>query len=398
MDAAPVVISVRGLGKRYRIRRQGQTTLKSAALRLLRRAPVREEEFWALRDVSFEVRQGEMLGVIGRNGAGKSTLLGLIVGTITPTTGEVETTGRISSLLELGAGFHPDLTGRENVYLNGSILGLRRADIARRFDAIVAFSELERFIDVPVKHYSSGMFVRLAFSVAMEVDPDILIVDEVLSVGDERFREKCRDRIGEFRRRGKTFLIVSHEMETIQSLCDRAILLERGETVLMDRPVRAVNEYHVLNAPGPGEGPARRESGSREIEIAAVEVLDAAGRPAAAVNPREPLLVRMRWRARQPVDDPVFGFALADAEERTLYGTNTAIDGFALPRAAGEGVVELAIDSLPFLRGRYHLTVAVHDREHRVYHRLDNAATITVLPDGEHAGAIRLSARWRTGA
>jgi ABC-type polysaccharide/polyol phosphate transport system ATPase subunit len=188
-------IAVENLGKRYRLLHQGQTTLKTAALRLFSRE-ARGEEFWALRRVSFDVRAGESLGIIGRNGAGKSTLLGLIAGTITPTEGTVETNGRISSLLELGAGFHPELTGRENVFLNGSILGLRRREIARRLDAIVAFSELERFIDQPVKHYSSGMFVRLAFSVAMEVDPDILIVDEVLSVGDERFREKCRGASG----------------------------------------------------------------------------------------------------------------------------------------------------------------------------------------------------------
>jgi ABC-type polysaccharide/polyol phosphate transport system ATPase subunit len=388
-------ISVRGLGKRYRLVRQGQTTLKSAVLRALRRGPRAGEEFWALRGCSFEVRPGETLGIIGRNGAGKSTLLGLIAGTITPTEGAVETRGRISSLLELGAGFHPDLTGRENVYLNGSILGLRRRDIARRFDAIVAFSELERFIDVPVKHYSSGMFVRLAFAVAMEVDPEILIVDEVLSVGDERFREKCRVRIGEFRRRGKTFLIVSHDMDTIETLCERVMVLERGETVLMDTPTRAVNEYHAINAPDAGEGPAVREWGTREAEITGVELVVAGGGAATTVRAADRLLARIRWRAPRRIEDPAFGFALGDSEGRVLFGTNTALEGLAIPAIEGSGEIALEIEALPFLRGRYYLSFAIHSRDYRTFHRLDNCSVITVAPDSDRAGSVRIPVRWR---
>lgn len=392
--AEPSAIAVTGLGKRYRLAHRGESTLKTAMLRLLSRGAPPAEEFWALRRVSFAVRRGETLGIIGRNGAGKSTLLGLIAGTITPTEGTVETTGRISSLLELGAGFHPDLTGRENVFLNGSILGLRRRDIVRRLDAIVAFSELERFIDLPVKHYSSGMFVRLAFSVAMEVDPEILIVDEVLSVGDERFREKCRVRIGEFRRRGKTFLIVSHDMDTIQTICDRVLVLDRGETVLEDVPARAVNEYHAINAPGEGEGPAVREWGTREAEILGVELRNPRGEEIATLGAREGFTASLRWRASRRIDDPVFGFALSDGEGRVLYGTNTAIDGCTVPSIAGEGTLSLEVESLPLLRGRYYLSFAIHSRDHHTFHRLDNCRAVTVAPDGEHAGTIRLAARW----
>lgn len=387
-------ISVRGLGKLYRLRRQGHSTLKTAALRLFSRAAGRDDEFWALRRVTFDVRQGETLGIIGRNGAGKSTLLGLIAGTITPTEGAVGTSGRISSLLELGAGFHPDLTGRENVFLNGSILGLRRRDIVRRLDAIIAFSELERFIDQPVKHYSSGMFVRLAFSVAMEVDPDILIVDEVLSVGDERFREKCRVRIGEFRRRGKTFLIVSHDMDTIQTVCDRVLLLDRGETLLEDVPARAVNEYHAINAPGEGEGPAVREWGTREAEILGVDLRTDRGEDCATLGARDGFTATVRWRAARRIDDPVFGFALCDGEGKVVYGTNSAIDGCSLPPLEGEGKIAFEVEPLPFLRGRYYLSFAIHSRDHRTYHRLDNCRCVTVAPDGEHAGTVRLAARW----
>jgi len=397
-DPSAVAISVRGLGKRYRLQHRGQTTLKTAALQLFSRGPNNNEEFWALRDVSFEVRPGETLGIIGRNGAGKSTLLGLIAGTITPTEGAVRTEGRISSLLELGAGFHPDLTGRENIFLNGSILGLRRRDIAQRLDAIVAFSDLERFIDHPVKHYSSGMFVRLAFSVAMEVDPDILILDEVLSVGDERFREKCRVRIGEFRRRGKTFLIVSHDMDTIQALCERVLVLDRGKTVLEDVPARAVNEYHAINVlgEGPSEGPEAREWGTREAVILGVTLRDERGDHVTTLGAREGFTAEVRWRATRRIEDPVFGFALCDAEGRLLYGTNTVIDGCAIPAIEGDGAIEFEVESIPFQRGRYYLTFAIHSRDHKTYHRLDNCRSVSVTPDGEHAGTVRLAARWKS--
>ena len=396
-DPAAVAIAVSGLGKRYRLQHQGQTTLKSAFLRFFSRGPSRAEEFWALRDVSFGLRRGETLGIIGRNGAGKSTLLGLIAGTITPTEGTVRTNGRISSLLELGAGFHPDLTGRENVFLNGSILGLRRRDIAQRLDAIVAFSELERFIDHPVKHYSSGMFVRLAFSVAMEVDPEILILDEVLSVGDERFREKCRVRIGEFRRRGKTFLIVSHDMDTIQSVCDRVLVLDGGRTVLEDAPARAVSEYHVINAQGEGagEGPEVRESGTREAVIVGVALRDARGEDLTTLGACEGFTAVVRWRATRRIENPVFGFALCDSEGRTLYGTNTAIDRYPIPAIEGEGALAFEVESIPFQRGRYYLTFAIHSRDHKIFHRLDNCRAVAVTPDGQHAGTVRLATRWK---
>ncbi len=395
-DPSPVAIAVSGLGKSYRIQHQGQTTLKTATLRLFSRDSEFDEKFWALRSVSFSVRPGETLGIIGRNGAGKSTLLGLIAGTITPTEGEVRTAGRISSLLELGAGFHPDLTGRENIFLNGSILGLRRRDIAQRFDAIVAFSELERFIDHPVKHYSSGMFVRLAFSVAMEVDPEILILDEVLSVGDERFREKCRVRINEFRRRGKTFLIVSHDMDTIQAICERVLVLDRGRTVLEDLPARAVSEYHTINARGEsaGEGPEVREWGTREAVILDVSLRDARGNVVTTLGAREGFTAHLRWRADRRIEDPVFGFALCDAEGRLLYGTNTAIDGCALTAIEGEGAIGFAVESIAFQRGRYYLTFAIPSRDHKTYHRLDNCLSVVVTPDGEHAGTVQLAARW----
>jgi ABC-2 type transport system ATP-binding protein/lipopolysaccharide transport system ATP-binding protein len=231
----------------------------------------------------------------------------------------------------------------------------------------------------------------------MEVDPEILILDEVLSVGDERFREKCRVRINDFRRRGKTFLIVSHDMDTIQSICDRVLVLERGATVLEDVPARAVSEYHAINTLGEGaiEGPEVREWGSREAVIAGVELLDARGGALDTLGAREGFTAKVRWRAERRIEDPVFGFALCDGEGRQLYGTNTAIDGCAIPAIEGEGAIELEIDSIPFQRGRYYLTFAIHSRDHRTFHRLDNCRAVTVMPDGEHAGTVHLEARWK---
>ncbi|HWR97870.1 MAG TPA: Wzt carbohydrate-binding domain-containing protein, partial [Candidatus Methanoperedens sp.] len=225
--------------------------------------------------------------------------------------------------------------------------------------------------------------------------PEILIVDEVLSVGDERFREKCRGRIGELHRRGRTFLIVSHDMDTIQAVCDRVLVLDRGEAVLEAAPGRAVNEYHAINAAGAGEGPAAREWGSREAEIVGVDLRAQDGGELAALGAGAGFTALVRWRAARRLEDPVFGFALSDADGKVLYGTNTLIDGFPIPALEGSGEIALEIAPLPFLRGRYYLTFAIHSRDHRTFHRLDNCRAVSVTPDGEHAGTVRLAARWR---
>jgi len=392
VDAA---ITVRELGKKYTLRHHGQATLKSTALSLLGKRPPRKD-FWALRDVSFTVRRGETLGIIGRNGAGKSTLLGVITGTITPTGGDVSTTGRISSLLELGAGFHPDLTGRENVYLNGSILGMKKKDIARRFDDIVAFAELEDFIDMPVKHYSSGMFVRLAFSIAMEVDPDILIVDEVLSVGDEKFQEKCLHRIRQFRKGGRTLLIVSHSMDTIQDMCDRSLLLSHGELVVIDTPGRVIHEYRNIGMYDEKEGLSVKEWGSREVEITGVTFHNDRGEETRRFLSSEGLSVRIAYQAKERIENPVFGFSVASAEGRTVFGSNTQIEGFPVPAVEGSGCLELVMSPLPFMRGKFFFSFSIHSGDHiENYHRLENTHSIAVTPATNEEGFVKLPLTWR---
>jgi len=246
-----VVISVEHLSKRYRLGETGAGTLKEAFAQWLektrRNMPdsrhAEAEEIWALRDVSFEVRRGEVLGVIGRNGAGKSTLLKILTRITEPTSGRAVLRGRAASLLEVGTGFHPDLTGRENIYLNGAILGMKKAEIARKFDEIVAFAELERFIDTPVKRYSSGMYVRLAFAVAAHLEADILLVDEVLAVGDAAFQRKCLNKMAEVTQKGRTVLFVSHNMATIESLCGRALLLDKGKVVAAGSVSSTISRY-----------------------------------------------------------------------------------------------------------------------------------------------------------
>jgi ABC-2 type transport system ATP-binding protein/lipopolysaccharide transport system ATP-binding protein len=393
--SANAVVTVSGLGKMYRLRHHGQATLKSAALGLLGKHPPRED-FWALRNISFDVRQGETLGIIGSNGAGKSTLLGLITGTITPTEGSISSRGRISSLLELGAGFHPDLTGRENIFLNGSILGLKMADIRRKFDDIVAFAELEEFIDMPVKHYSSGMFVRLGFSVAMKVEPDVLIVDEVLSVGDEKFQEKCLHHIRTFISKGNTLLIVSHSMETIQSMCDRTLLLNRGEQVVLDEPGRAIHEYRNIGMYDEKDGVSVKEWGSREVEITGISFYNGAGEEARRYLSGEDLRITIRYRARERIVSPVFGFSVASARGETIFGTNTQIGNCTVPAVEGEGEIGLDFSPLPFMRGKLFFSFSIHSEDHLTnFHRQENVHSISVTPAGNEEGFVKLPVKWR---
>jgi ABC-type polysaccharide/polyol phosphate transport system ATPase subunit len=241
----PGTVELKNAGMRYRIYRERATTLKEAAVHLFRHLRT-AQDFWALRDIELRVRPGEAVGLIGANGSGKSTLLKLVAGVMEPTTGSVEVAGRISPMIELGAGFDPELTGRENVFLNGALLGFSRRQMEKKFDGIVEFAELRDFIEVPVKNYSSGMHMRLGFAVAVDVDPQILIVDEILAVGDEHFQKKCMERIDAFRKSGVTILYVSHAMDTVERLCDRAVLLNHGQVLLDGRPREVIARYHAL--------------------------------------------------------------------------------------------------------------------------------------------------------
>lgn len=402
-------IELTGVSKIYR-RYSGRqfSTLKSA---LLQRSLVRDlrpsEVFPALSDVSFTVQKGSTYGVIGRNGSGKSTALKVVAGITKPTSGTVRVTGRISALIELGAGFHPEISGRENVFINGIMLGLTRREIQERFDEIVDFAELKEFIDAPVKTYSSGMYMRLGFAVAIHVNPDVLLVDEVLAVGDEGFTHKCLDKFAELRRRGKTILLVTHSLGLVERFCDEALWLNAGRAREHGDPRRVIDAYltaveegeekllaattakavaevapqttPATPAPGPGQPELQNmfqavegRWGSREIEIGAVTLLDGSGQPSFVFHSGDPVAVRLDVIAHSPATDFVFGVSLFNAEGVCCYGTNTYLEEMTSERLEGAGDVTFAIDSLDLVEGTYKLDVAVHKRDGYPYdyHRL----------------------------
>ncbi|MGD9797108.1 MAG: ABC transporter ATP-binding protein [Acidimicrobiia bacterium] len=358
-------IEVVDVSKRFRLTTERHSSLKERVVHAGRRSSA--VDFWALSGIGFDVEEGQTVGLLGHNGSGKSTLLKCIGSILRPTSGEIRTWGRMASLLELGAGFHPDLTGRENVYLNASILGLSKRDTDARFDEIVAFAELERFIDQQVKHYSSGMYVRLGFSVATSVDPEILLVDEVLAVGDEAFQHKCLDRIKRFQREGRTIVFVTHAADLVRQICDRVVVLDGGRQMIYGPPsdaVRAFREglYHVAEGEGaPREGsdaPAAPGLGDRiRIRSVVVEYPDAA-RP--YVHSGEPLAVRICFEAFQPVEDVVFALTIGSTDGRVLHGTSTTVLRERLPVLDGVGEITFEYGAVNLLEGRYPLTMAIH--------------------------------------
>ncbi len=386
-------VEVVNVSKRYLLRKEAGRSLKSTVVGLLTGKRIRED-LWALRDVAFSADQGETVGIIGANGAGKSTLLGVIAGTITPTSGVVRVHGRMSTLLELGAGFHPDLTGRENIFLNGSILGLSRKYIQERFTGIVEFAGLSEFIDMPVKHYSSGMYVRLGFAVAVEVDPDILLVDEVLAVGDEEFRKKCIARMAEFQKAGKTILVVSHDLEAVKRMCHKLVLLGEGKIVHLGDPEKVVAEYRRLGLQEQ-DNVVKREWGTREAVISGVQFLDEAGTESLRFKGGEPIIVSIFYRCPRRIEDPIFGFAISDYQGRMCYGSNTILDDAPIDHIEGEGQVRLVLDSPPLMRGKFYFSFSVHSRDHQTnYHRLDNMHSIWITSDTKREGFIRLVSKW----
>lgn len=385
-------ITVEEVTKEFRLRAAGRT-LKSAAIDILRGRSGRRR-FAALRDVSFSVQRGETVGLIGANGAGKSTLLSILSGTMAPTRGRVSVTGTVSSLLELGAGFHPDLTGRENVYLYGAIMGLSRARMRERFDAVVAFSGLKEFIDQPVKHYSSGMYVRLGFAVAVEVDPDVLLIDEVLAVGDADFQRKCLNKMKEFRERRKTMLIISHDLHTIQSVSDRILLLDEGQVKGLGRPDQVVNQYRAASSAGKAKGMGR-EWGTGEVRLMDVCFLDRTGSERATFGWGERVTAVLRYHASGCIERPVFGFAVCDEQGRLVHGSNTQIAGVTIPEVTGSGEIRLQLDELNLASGTYLFSFSVHSEDHtKNYHRLEHRFPLTVTTETPFEGVCYLPSKW----
>jgi ABC-type polysaccharide/polyol phosphate transport system ATPase subunit len=422
--------------RRYSQRRQFKT-LKSALLsRSLTRDLRPDETFTAVRDVTVSVQRGRTLGVIGRNGSGKSTLLKLVAGITKPTSGTVHVNGRISALIELGAGFHPEISGRENVFINGIMLGLTKRQVARRFDEIVDFAELTDFIDAPVKTYSSGMYMRLGFAVAIHVDPDVLLVDEVLAVGDEGFTHKCLDKFSEFKRRGKTILLVTHSLGLVERFCDEALWMDSGSmkaigdpkrvvgayitdvevseeqqlaagdakaqeslaVVSPDEPVAAVLPDHPIEtAVGPADMFRATEGrwGSREIEITDVQLSGPDSEPGHVFHSGEPLTVRITLRSPIANEDFVIGIGIFNAEGVCCYGTNTNIEDLKAVRILGDAEAYFTIESLDLVEGTYKLDVAVHklDGYPYDYHRL--LYTFRVKSRTKDVGIYRPRHAWR---
>ena len=412
-------------------------TLKSALLRgSLIRDLKPDETFTAVNDVSFTVPAGRTLGVIGRNGSGKSTMLKLVAGITKPTSGSVTVNGRISALIELGAGFHPEISGRENVFINGIMLGLSKREVAKRFDEIVEFAELKDFIDAPVKTYSSGMYMRLGFAVAIHVDPDVLLVDEVLAVGDEGFTHKCLDKFAEFKRRGKTILLVTHALSMVERFCDDALWLDRGEKKGIGDPKRMVDAYVTAveiseeQHLAAGDAKAQESSavvspdeaasavlpdhpiesaaapsnmflaaegrwGSREVEITDVALSSPDSERGHVFQSGHPLDVRIRMRAPVPIEDFVVGVGLFNAEGVCCYGTNTHLENYTSQRLQGDAEVTFRIESLDLIEGTYKVDVAVHklDGYPYDYHRL--LYTFRVKSRTKDVGIYRPPHQWQ---
>jgi ABC-type polysaccharide/polyol phosphate transport system ATPase subunit len=391
---APGRIIVDRVSRTFRVYPKAQRTLKDV---FVSRGRSGARDVQALRDISLTVEPGAAVGLVGRNGSGKTTLLRIISGIIKPTSGRVEAVGRIASLLELGAGFHPDFTGRENVYLNGSIHGLSRARVREVMDEIVAFAELEQFIDLPVRTYSSGMYMRLGFSVAAHIQSDVLLLDEVFAVGDEQFQRKCFGKIAEFKNRGGTILFVSHDAQAVERLCERAVLLRQGEVAFDGSTRDAIAAYRRLLAAdaNPDELEAGlREWGSGEARILSAQLLDDDGDERNQFAAGEPATVRLVVAAEEGVAPPRVSLELRDegglvlgavAEETALLGWNAS---------AGERELRFQLGRLPLADGRFHLRLALLDADGHPLHSLDDAVRFFVFPLGEQTGAVLLDGVW----
>ncbi len=449
MTPAIDVLNVSKVYRRY-ARRKQFATLKSALLDGSLLGDLKPEEaFPALRGVSFSVPKGCTYGVIGRNGSGKSTLLKCVAGITRPTEGSVEVDGRISALIELGAGFHPEISGRENIFINGIMLGLTKKEVTRRFDEIVDFAEMGEFIDAPVKTYSSGMYMRLGFAVAIHVDPEVLLVDEVLAVGDQGFTHKCLDKFSEFRRRNKSILLVTHSLDLVEKFCDEAHWLDHGKTKGEGDPKRVVAAYVIdvedseenelakaesarvaasapevrggdrrdcvrrsprmgaeeapqnpvddATTPSDGFKSAEGRWGTREIEITEVTISGSGGETGHVFQSGESIQVHMKVTAKEPITDFVFGLGLFNADGVCVYGTNTGLEELTLSEINGNGEVTFTIDHLDLVEGTYRLDLAAHklDGYPYDYHRL--LYTFRVKSRVRDVGIYRPDHKWSFG-
>lgn len=418
------VIRVKDVWKKYKIYHDKGNTLKE---RVLFKNRNRHDDRWVLKNITFDINQGETVGLIGENGSGKSTLLKLLTRIIYPNQGEIEITGKVSSLLELGAGFHPDMTGRENIYMNASIFGLSKEEIDKKLEQIIDFSELSDYIDSPVRTYSSGMYMRLAFSVAINVEPDILLIDEILAVGDVNFQRKCYYKMRDIKNRGVTIVIVTHDHSVVEKLCDKAIWIDEGEVRMIDAPKPCINAYlqnmaekqerlaalhsssqttvdsSALTEDNNGaltdsEGTDRTDDhnrwGSREVEIVKVALEGIKSSSKHVFTSGEPVRITAEFKVNSNVTEPVFGVGIFNQEGISCYGTNTAIDDIKIKELTDSGTIEFSIDELLLVEGRYTLDVAVHAEDGRAYDYQKSCYEFEVVSEKKDIGVCRLKHTW----
>ena len=392
-DRDPVV-RVSHLSKRFRLFHERNQSLKQS---LLQRRRSSYEDFWALRNISFDVMEGETFGIIGHNGSGKSTLLKCLTKILEPDEGSVSVNGSISALLELGAGFHPELSGRENVFLNAAILGVSRRHVEARFDDIVEFSGLDQFIDTPVKNYSSGMFVRLGFAVAVNVDPDVLIIDEVLAVGDADFQAKCGDKIADFRDRGKTIVLVTHGMSDVVRLCRRAAWIDHGNLRMIGAPHEITDAYmRTTHAGRSVQYVDGLRWGSGEVRVAAVEILGADGRPVDFARSGEPHAIQLRLTADQPVIAPEVVISIYDQNATLVSEVSTRTRDAFIDQVHGERTIAFELDTLPLTEGTYEMSCSVVDESgQREYDVRSRFVKFDVLKgESGDEGLVTLGGTW----
>ena len=391
-----IVIRVDNLGKKYRLGQVHTDLLSEKISNNLKKLVNRfrpkkdfspftfnasnvsqEKDFWALKDVSFEVKQGEVVGIIGRNGAGKSTLLKILSRITEPTEGKVELIGRVGSLLEVGTGFHPELTGRENIFLNGAILGMKKAEIKKKFYEIVAFAEVEKFIDTPVKRYSSGMYVRLAFAVAAHLEPEILLVDEVLAVGDAQFQKKCLGKMGEVAKEGRTVLFVSHNMGAIENLCEKSLWLDGGSVRNIGPSYDIIQQY--LSSLREVKSEQRNLLSGKAAVIQLVECTDMEGRSCLAVGMGSPLTVGIHYEVAKAVEALGFGISIENQSGQRIFGVNTMSEGKRSGKVSGKSIAYFRLQHVNLCPGIYYVTVALHAADGTVVDWLDSATNFHVM-------------------
>lgn len=383
------------VSKKYVLRREADTGPSAHPwLQTIKNLRRRTQDFWALRDVSFEVERGETLGIIGHNGAGKSTILKLLSNITTPTAGQITINGRLSALIEVGSGFHPELTGRENIYLSGSILGMRRSEITKKLHSIADFAGVRDFLDVPVKRFSSGMSVRLGFSIAAHLNPDILLLDEVLAVGDAAFQEKCLERIAELKRSGITIVFISHDLGAVERICDRVVLLRRGEITFSGDPRSVVSEYQS-HADSSTLNVNPNWMASKKAEIVSLSFLGESGQQARGYRTGEVLKARVEFTVHEPISDAVFEVIFSNPDRQLVFEFSTEPSGERISLQPGAGVVEFVCPELGLLSGLYSADVSVKERKApEALHWLYQAGILRIDPGKVVRGQFYLPHYW----